>query len=262
MTCGRSFTSPEWEGNWEGARPEEKGRLTMVTLWLHRPILIHNLIQHTFIHYYHARWQLHLVQAGSAQCKPCTEGIPAPWSSCWWRLSERSPSHTVGSSGSGRRGLSWMVACNCSPWGTTSVSTEGGRLAFCPPNPLLVSLPPLSLIICTEVTVAVQQQHYPWPAGVTAGPGRLESCPSQRGLFTTVLVTSKSVDKYYWGMRQKIEVCARNCSISLQLQLQLAKDRHFVYDWATVHMRLHVLDRICTVLAVNETLQLHKRIKF
>ena len=127
-------------------------------------------------------------------------------------------SRTAGSSGSGRRGLPCMGAC--SPRGTASqlqLSTEGGRLASFPPNPLLVSSSLLSLIICTEVTLAVQQQHHhPWPAGVTAGPGRLASCLSLHGLFATVLAT---VRDEYWGMRQKIEVCAQNCSISLQLQV-------------------------------------------
>ena len=84
------------------------------------------------------------------------------------------------------------------------------------------------MIFCTEVTLAVQQQqHYPWPAGVTAGPGRLASCLSLRGLFATVLGTDRADE--YWGMRQKIEVCAQNCSISLQLQLaklRTTKDRH------------------------------------
>ena len=73
-------------------------------------------------------------------------------------------SRTAGSSGSGRRGLPCMGAC--SPRKTASqLSTEGGRLASCPPNQLLVSSPLLSVIISTEVTLAVQQQqHYPWPA--------------------------------------------------------------------------------------------------
>ena len=122
-------------------------------------------------------------------------------------------------------GLPFLVRMGaCSPRETTSLYVER-RLASCPPNPLLVSSPLLSVIICTEVTLAVQQQqHYPWPAGVTAGPGRLASCPSLRGLFATVLATAKADE--YWGMRQQIEVCAQNCSISLHP----TKDRHFVSD--------------------------------
>ena len=48
-THGRSFTSPEG-GNWEGAGPEEDDRLVAMAT---RPLPIHSLIQHTFIHYYH-----------------------------------------------------------------------------------------------------------------------------------------------------------------------------------------------------------------
>ena len=115
------------------------------------PARLLGVLAHILTHQLHCAVGGHSCISHVAEAQDCSATPPPSTSTSSPDTSSRCLCQTVW------HALPYMGAC--SPRETASLYvTEGGRLASCPPNPLLVSSPLLSVIICTEVTLAVQQQ--------------------------------------------------------------------------------------------------------